>query len=192
MRSPLLPVRARRRLRRDILFVVSNMRSPRAHFGAGCDIRLGMEIVIEGEGRIAVGPKCVLDRGLVLAAIGGSVCVGARTIFGHHCTIAAHESVTIGTDCLIAELVSIRDHDHGTASVDQPMNRQRGITAPVVIGDDVWIGAKATVMKGVAIGSHAIVAAGAVVTHDVPPYAVVAGVPARVMADRRDSGGQGV
>jgi acetyltransferase-like isoleucine patch superfamily enzyme len=54
-------------------------------------------------------------------------------------------------------------------------------TKPVVISDDVWIGANATITPGVTIGRHSVVAAGSVVTHDVPPYTIVAGVPARII-----------
>ena len=57
---------------------------------------------------------------------------------------------------------------------------------PVAIGDDAWIGANASIMRGVVIGNGAVVAAGAVVTHDVPPYSVVGGNPARLIRELRD------
>lgn len=130
-----------------------------------------------------VGNRCVLDRDMTIECR-GRLTIGDDTIFGHHCTIAVHELVTIGTDCLIAEMVSIRDHDHGFTRLDVPMRQQGARTRPVRIGDDVWIGAKATVVSGVTIGDHAIVAAGAVVTSDVPAGAIVGGVPARVIRQR--------
>ena len=92
--------------------------------------------------------------------------------------------VVIGEDCLIAELVSIRDHDHRFADLDVPIRAQGADVAEVNIGRNVWIGSKATVLKGVTIGDDAIVGAGAVVTRDVPANAIVIGVPARVVRFR--------
>ena len=185
MRSPSLPVRARRRVGRSVRLIAANLRSPRARFGAGCDIRPQLEIRLEGEGRVDVGPDCVLDRGTVLWSA-GRLRIGDRTVLGHHCTLAAAETVTIGADCLIAERVSIRDHDHAFDRIHVVIREQGVRTAAVVIGSDVWIGAGASVVRGVTIGDHAVVGAGAVVTRDVPAFAVVAGVPATVIRSRRD------
>lgn len=185
MPAPRLPVRLRRRAVREVRWLVSNARSPQASFGHGCDIRSGLRLVIEGNGSVRVGANCVLDEGLVLSAVRGSIEVGDGTIFGHHCTIAAVDSLVIGRQCLVGEFVSIRDHDHAFARPDVAMVEQGPSAAPVRIGDDVWIGAKATVVKGVRIGDHAVIGAGAVVTADVPAYAVAVGVPARVVR-RRD------
>lgn len=109
-------------------------------------------------------------------------------VFGHHCTIGVKASLSIGDDCLIAEMVSIRDHDHATSRTDIPMRLQGASTAPVVIERDVWLGARVVVVKGVHIGQGAIVGAGAVVTKDVPPYAIAVGVPARIIGQRTLSG----
>jgi acetyltransferase-like isoleucine patch superfamily enzyme len=183
MTSPALLVRARRRLQRDVRLQLANLRSPRAHFGAGCDIRKHLELVLEGVGSVDVGPRCVLDRGLVLSS-SGRLSVGAGTVFGHHCTVAAKESVMIGEKCLIAELVSIRDHDHAFDRTDIPVLEQGATSAPVSIGSDVWIGAKATILKGVTIGDHAVIGAGAVVTTNIPSLGIAVGVPAKVVRYR--------
>lgn len=85
-------------------------------------------------------------------------------------------SITIGDDVLISENVTIRDSDnhHLQGSI---------VTAPIVIQDRVWIGMNAIILKGVTIGEGAVVAAGAVVTHDVPAHTLVAGVPAKVIRE---------
>lgn len=86
----------------------------------------------------------------------------------------------IGRDCLIAEHVTIRDHDH----VFGPdfLTAHSGFNVDeVAIGDNVWIGAKATVTKGVTIGSNSVIGANAVVTRDIPPNCVAVGNPARVV-----------
>jgi acetyltransferase-like isoleucine patch superfamily enzyme len=134
---------------------------------------------------VRVGPRCSIDRGLTLEA-SGIIDIGADTVFGHHCTIAARASVIIGHDCLIGELVSIRDHDHASTGTGVPMRLQGHAVARVRIGNDVWLGAKVTVLKGVTIGDGAIVGANAVVTSDIPSGAVAVGIPARVIKIRSD------
>jgi acetyltransferase-like isoleucine patch superfamily enzyme len=114
----------------------------------------------------------------------GSLLVGPHTVFGHHVTIGVRDSVQIGANCLIAELVSIRDHDHGFHQFDVPMLLQEPLSSPIVIEDDVWIASKATITRGVRIGRGAIVGANAVVTSDVPAGAIVGGIPARVIGQR--------
>jgi acetyltransferase-like isoleucine patch superfamily enzyme len=102
----------------------------------------------------------------------GKLHIGHRTIFGHHCTLAARDSLIIGDDCLIAEMVSIRDHDHCFDRLDVPIREQGAVSAPIKIGRNVWLGAKVTVVKGITIGDNAIVGANAVVTKDIPANAI--------------------
>lgn len=183
MTEPSLVARLPGALRRRASLPVYRVLHPRARFGAGCDLRRPLRVRLGSGGVLEVGGGCVLDHGMVVEA-SGRVVVGDRTVFGHHCTVAAHELVEIGADCLIAEMVSIRDHDHARGAVGVPVREQGAVVAPVRIGDDVWIGAKATVLRGVTIGSGAVVGAGAVVTRDVLPGQVVGGVPARPLPVR--------
>lgn len=76
--------------------------------------------------------------------------------------------------------------NHNTKRLDIPMNQQGGTDAPIIIGDDVWICYGSTVCAGVTVGDGAIIAAGSVVTKDVPPYAVVGGVPAKIIKSRQE------
>ena len=107
----------------------------------------------------------------------------SRSNIGRGCEIDVAESVTIGAHTLLAPNVFITDHTHNHAKA-QRLDQQGSRVTPVVIGADAWIGAHAVVLAGVTIGDGAIVGAGAVVTKDVPPYAIVAGVPARVIGSR--------
>jgi acetyltransferase-like isoleucine patch superfamily enzyme len=102
---------------------------------------------------------------------------------GSYSRIVAHERIEIGDDVLIAQMVSILDHDHAFEVADGALTVARTAydTAPVVIGDNVWIGDKATILRGVTVGPNAVVAANAVVTRDVAPFTVVAGSPAVVI-----------
>jgi acetyltransferase-like isoleucine patch superfamily enzyme len=138
---------------------------------------------------VRFGRGCVLDRGFDLECR-GVVEVGDRTVFGHHCTLAADDRIVIGRDCLLAEMVSVRDHDHAFADSGRAVLDQGRTTTPVRIGDNVWLGAKVTVTRGVTIGSDVVVGAHAVVTSDLPDGCVAVGVPARVIRqrDRADGG----
>jgi acetyltransferase-like isoleucine patch superfamily enzyme len=140
---------------------------------------------ITGTGSAVFGAACTLDRELT-AEVRGRLVVGDRTIFGHHCTLGVNESVTIGDSCLIAEMVSIRDHDHASERLDIPIRDQGWVAGPVVIDEGVWLGARVIVTRGTHIGRNAIIGAGAVVTHDIPPNAIAVGIPARVIRLRSD------
>jgi acetyltransferase-like isoleucine patch superfamily enzyme len=110
---------------------------------------------------------------------------GERSYCAGNCVIASNELVRIGRDVMIADQVTIRDTDHSISSTDIPMIEQGIETAPVIIGDDVWIAHGAMILKGVTVGEGSVIAAGAVVTKDVPPYAIVGGIPARVIRFRK-------
>jgi acetyltransferase-like isoleucine patch superfamily enzyme len=127
-------------------------------------------------GRIELGNNCGLFPGVRLECwAGATIRVGDGTYLNRGTEIVAAQSVTIGRDCKIARDVIVMD-------TDQHELPGTGLqVASVEIGDRVWIGARAIVLKGVHIGHDAVVAAGAIVTHDVPSHAVVAGVPARMV-----------
>jgi acetyltransferase-like isoleucine patch superfamily enzyme len=101
--------------------------------------------------------------------------IGQHTFLNRRCEVISRRSVTIGNGCWIAWDVTIADSDLHQLEGGSPA------TSPVVIGERVWIGARATILKGVTVGDGAVIAAGAVVTDDVPAGALVGGVPARVL-----------
>ena len=159
------------------------VRFPRARFGARNDIRAGFKLRMAPDAQWQTGAACVFDFDTTIEC-SGQFTIGERVIFGHHCTFGCKDSIEIGDDCLLAEMVSIRDHDHNFARLDVPIRAQGASCAPVKIGRDVWLGAKVTVLKGVTIGDGAIIGANAVVTRDIPPRAIAAGIPARVIRMR--------
>lgn len=120
-----------------------------------------------------------LQRGVRIVVDGGRLVLGHGTnVNGLGTKILVAEDVTIGSGCTFSWDVQVLDNDFHTMTVG---GRQQPSSAPVRIGDRVWLGTRAVVLKGVTIGDGAVVAAGAVVTKDVPAHAIVAGVPARVV-----------
>ena len=121
-----------------------------------------------------------ISFGTIFSHSGASV--GRCSYIGNYCSVG---DVAIGDDVLIASHVSIMNdcHQHGIERLDIPVREQPGKYDPITIGDDAWIGEKATVAASV--GQHSIVGAGALVLSPVPDYAIVAGVPARIIGDRR-------
>lgn len=144
---------------------------------------------IQGRGRIALG-RGVRLSGKSSVSFGRpapglpELVVGDGTFIGHGCGFNVGRSVRIGNHCLFASGVLVYDADGHPLDADR---RRAGEPsppeqiAPVVIGDDVWVGFGAIILKGVTIGDRAVVAAASVVTKDVPPDCVVAGNPARVV-----------
>jgi acetyltransferase-like isoleucine patch superfamily enzyme len=119
----------------------------------------------------ALIPPFYTDYGLNIA-------VGRAVFIGYECAFTGHAPIDIADDVMIAHKVNLITAGH---PVD-PAQRRAYITAePITIDANVWIGAAATVLPGVHIGADSVVAAGAVVTHDVPPKTLVAGVPATVV-----------
>ena len=109
----------------------------------------------------------------------GDVIIGNHTRIGLHNTIIG--PVTIGSHVNLAQGITITALNHNFSDAEKRIDEQGVNTTPVVIEDDIWIGANAVILPGVTIGQHSVVAAGAIVTKDVPPHSLVAGVPAKVI-----------
>lgn len=108
---------------------------------------------------------------------GKNISVGKNVFFNTGCTFQDRGGITVGDGTMIGQNVTLLTLNHGFALKD----RNTTYPLPIVIGQNVWISANATVVPGVTIGDNAVIAAGAVVTKDVPKNAVVAGVPAKVI-----------
>ena len=139
---------------------------------------------------LLVGMGCRIGRG---CEIEPHVDVGfsPRVVVGDNCQINQNvtlKTVVLGNDVMLAPGVVFLDRLHHFDRTDIPMSRQgeseRMLTQ---VGDDVWIGQNAIIMPGVSIGAGVVVGAGAVVPRDVPPLAIIAGVPAKVLRFREES-----
>lgn len=112
-----------------------------------------------------------------------TITIGENTTIGYHNFLFASNKISIGNNCLIAPFVYIVDSDHQIAR-DTLINEQPNETAPISIGNDVWIASNVTILKGVTINDGAVIAAGAVVKSDVEPYAIYGGIPAKKIGER--------
>ncbi|MDX6607370.1 MAG: hypothetical protein QOD14_1910 [Solirubrobacterales bacterium] len=133
---------------------------------------------VDRNARVTVGRRLTLVRDFD-GRFKGELVIGDDVWFSPGCTLAVHESVSIGSHCVFAEYVSIHDNNHAGGGLEEPLAGRGFDTAPVIIGRNVWVGAKATILMGVTIGDNAIVGANSVVTRDVPAGTRVAGAPAR-------------
>jgi len=132
---------------------------------------------------IVIGDNSALDEGVILLTTGSRssharLCVGSGTYVNRFTMFDASEKIVIGNDCMIGPFCYITDHDHG-ADRNSLVRLQPLFGKSVRVGNNVWIGAGAIILKGVTVGDGAIVAAGAVVTKDVGVGIKVAGVPAK-------------
>jgi acetyltransferase-like isoleucine patch superfamily enzyme len=151
---------------------------------------LGRRVEVQarpGFGRLVLGRWVHLGDGTSLRCHEGSLRIGDKTVFGRNIVVNTYLDVRIGGSCIIADLVYVTDFDHVFADVTVPIKDQGIAKSPVRIGSDVWLGTKVSIVRGTVIGDGVVVAANAVVTRDLPDFAVAAGVPARVIRNRQDA-----
>lgn len=159
-------------------------------FGAGSMIRFPVTELFN-ERYIHVGDNTIIGAYVTLTAgmVPGQrmltdpvISIGDNCRIGRNSEIVGHLGIVIEDDVYTGPYVYITDQNHAYGDRDLPVGAQSMPERPVRIGAGSWIGQGATILPGVTVGRHAVVAAGAVVTRDVPDYSVVAGVPARVVS----------
>lgn len=166
------------------------------------NLRLGNESSVDWvrigalRGRVVVGDNSIIRSRIDFDTASGLVTIGSRTYLGAS-HLVCHSRIDIGDDVIVSWGVTIVDHNSHPLQwrhrKEDVLRWAAGVkvwdgvkVAAVTIGSRVWIGFGATILKGVNVGEGAIVAAGAVVTRDVPPYCIVGGNPARVIRELSD------
>lgn len=127
----------------------------------------------------SLGDYSVIESFACINNAVGDVIIGDHTRIGLHNTIIG--PVEIGNNVNLAQGITVTALNHNFSDTNKRIDEQGVSTNPVTIEDDVWVGANAVILPGVTIGEHCVVAAGAIVTKDVPPHSLVAGVPAKVI-----------
>ena len=149
----------------------------------------GVKLEIGRDATVHLGRWSWIGHGCKIRAHEGEVSIGAKSVLGQECTISAYQHVSIGRECVIADRVMLIDFDHGMVEVDRPIRLQGIYKRDVRVGNNVWIGYGACILRGVTVGDNAVIGTNAVVTRDVPANAVVAGVPARLLRMREEPRG---
>lgn len=151
------------------------------HRGRGSKIYWSVRMDTPPYRKFSLGTKSVIESYCCINNAVGDVLIGNHTRIGIHNTIIG--PVTIGNHVNLAQGITVTALNHNFIDTTLRIDEQGISTNPVVIGDDVWIGANAVILPGVQIGRHVVIAAGAVVTKDVPDNCVVGGIPAKVLKD---------
>jgi acetyltransferase-like isoleucine patch superfamily enzyme len=154
--------------------------------GEGCFIAPEAKLFGEPGRGLILGDRCAIAAEVFMhgpVTLGPDVSINARANLD-----GGARGITIGDGTRVASGVTIYGFDHGIAP-DRAVRDQPVKSQGIRIGSDVWIGAQAGITDGVTLGDHAVVAMGAVVTRDVPEWAIVAGVPAKPIGDRRERKG---
>ena len=146
-----------------------------------------------GEKYISIGKGTTIHKDVILTAwdrygeqkFNPLIKIGINTNIGEHSHITACKEIIIGNNVLTGRYVYISDNAHGNSSIEEinvaPIKRPLYCKGSVIIEDNVWIGERVCILSGVHIGKGAIIAANAVVTHDVPEGCIVAGIPAKII-----------
>lgn len=160
--------------------------SKEAQVVVGDDVLLGRDHHLEavGSSQIQIGKNVRFHERVHIRAVDGAqIRIGDNCYFHHDVAILAHTSITIGADGIFAAFCYLSDHNH---EIDRHMRiKDQGFkTEPLVVGDDVWLGVGATLIKGANLGEGVVIAARAVVNKTVPDYEIWGGVPARKLGER--------
>lgn len=153
-----------------------------ADLRVGRGVRLGKSVyisVVKG-GYLNIGDNVHIDTNAFVTAE-GPLSIGANSYVGVGAVIVALEGISIGPNALIAAYATIRDQGHRFDGVDIPYREQGNVGSPIRIGSNVWIGTKATILRGVDIGDDAIIGANSVVTSTVESATMAVGTPARAV-----------
>lgn len=146
-----------------------------------------------GEDCVFMGNCCRFGKGAILAAhklhngykFTPKIIIGNNCDFGDYIHITCINKIVVGNNLLTGRFVLISDNSHGKADLnnmfEDPNKRILYSKGPIIIGDNVWIGDKVSILSNVKIGDGAIIGANSVVTKDVPPYSIVAGIPAKII-----------
>jgi acetyltransferase-like isoleucine patch superfamily enzyme len=151
------------------------------HRGRGAVIHRSVRMDTPPYRRFSIGEKSVVESFSCVNNAVGDVVIGHHTRVGLHNTIIG--PVSIGNHVNLAQGITVTALNHNFANPSRRIDEQGVSTTPVTIEDDVWIGANSVILPGVTVGTHSVIAAGAVVTRNVPPHTLVAGVPAKVIKE---------
>lgn len=155
--------------------------------GRRCKVHARATLDAAGGGGIAFDDGVTINRHAMIQGGKGGVRIGRGSEINNFSVVNGTGGVTIGADVLIGTHVRLISYQHEFSATDVPIKAQGLVASPILIEDDVWIGAGATILAGVTLGRGSVVGAGAVVTRSCAPGSVLIGIPARVVRKRFDA-----
>jgi acetyltransferase-like isoleucine patch superfamily enzyme len=156
-------------------------------FGEGVRIDAFGQEGISLADRVTVGEGALLSVSGVVAEPGEFIRVGRHSAVGRNNIVWGQGGVQIGENCLLGPNCVLVSENHRFSDLAELIREQGHVRAPILIGDNCWLGANVVVGPGVMIGEGAVIGAGAVVVSDIPPFQTAVGIPARVVDSRRDN-----
>lgn len=140
---------------------------------------------VEIGNNFTLGKYAIIECTGVLRNVGSSLKIGDNVGVNHYCFIGVRGDIEIGNNVIFGPRVNIFSENHNYKDLNIPIKNQGVTKDKTKIGNDVWIGANVSIMSGVTIGDGCIIAAGAVVTKDIPSYSIIGGVPAKIIKNRK-------
>ncbi len=162
------------------MFAAERHYGERLRIGSAVRVRNPLDVTVGSSGSVRIGARSLLDQRVTVTAL-GQVAIGDDCFIGAGTAIGCEAAISIGDRVAIAPYCVLVDTNKAFGDVSRPIVGQGRSHGPITIADDVWLGAGVSVMPGVTIGPHSVVAAGAVVTRSIPGGVVAAGVPAVVL-----------
>lgn len=159
--------------------------SKRANFFLGNRCKFGSNAIISVDtGKLIIGNNFNMSSLSTIACYGGVIEIGDNCSLNPYSILYGHGNLKIGNFVRIAAHTTIIPANHVFADKNLPITRQGTSKKGIVIEDDCWIGAGVTILDGVTIGKGSVIAAGAVVNEDIPPYSIAGGIPAKILKSR--------
>ncbi len=153
--------------------------------GEGTNIERFCRIAGGTQGRVSIGRNCHIASSVVIRSFDGNIRIGDHVLLNYGCILLGNGGIDVGEDTKLAPYCVLAASNHRFDVPTIPIREQGCSSRGIRIGKDVWLGAHCTVLDGVQIGDGAVIGAGAVVTKDIPPFAVAVGVPASVVRYRK-------
>ncbi|MEI6048258.1 MAG: acyltransferase [Bacteroidota bacterium] len=185
-------IKSNPKIKEFALFLITSKQNPRPRFwvrwflnpllhkkGKGTVIRRHTRIDVFPWNKFSTGQKCTIEDFVTINNGVGDVIIGNNSRIGIGNTLIG--PICIGNDVIFAQNIVLSGLNHGYQDVHTPIKNQAVTKSPIKIEDEVWIGANSVVVAGVTIGKHSVIAAGSVVTKDIPPFSVAVGNPCRVI-----------
>lgn len=162
------------------------------HMQIGRGVKIGHDVTLAASkpGSLVLGEACsigafskvVVNTGLGLQS--GHIRLGKYTSIGEYAYLGGAGGLEIGNDCIVGQYLSCHPENHVYQNTELPIRLQGVSRKGIRIGNDCWIGSKVTIVDGAQVGNHCIIAAGSVVLGNIPDYAVIGGVPAKILKMR--------